>query len=498
MQLNWGGSISFGGKTEYILVHGPGIKHGANENLSFLYHILRADMFNPRTTAADHLDLEIDGASDNVTTAAQMFYCHLCKVGWKCTVCTNRMCRHHTQNIQDQRHYVTRYFGWNKCFTTTNLAQGLYQMLLGYRNSAQRVVILLLEKNYDWETYFSPCVNPNIKYAGKPLHWKYVQSPVEGGMPTAEYKQSGDVNAHWCGEGGVPGVPQLAVYKQEPILSRPSQLPPVYWLTEKQRKDLDDVFGSGMMIEEEISWMKEIMFTGEITRIHRDGQYGEGNLPGYPGHVRCKDKKGNEWRADIHVLGDLPDDLWATPPNRVAIQEARVTLIPEEEATLAKHRIFSQQETPSHPATYPGARVLTEDEKKLGAASKLRKITVKKLKEFCAHHGLAQNGLRPALVARVWQYWTTERQQEKVMLLKRLLKQVRLCRVLLTVTTQVPEAYIDREAYDAWASEMPNEIVQDVSHEQLDTDLYDQLEDYEISDVLIGNEELDVSGSDRD
>eukprot|EP00808_Paulinella_micropora_P005072 g24484.t1 len=68
---------------------------------------------------------------------------------------------------------------------------------------------------------------------------------------------------------------------------------------------------------------------------------------------------------------------------------------------------------------------------------------------------------------------------QKVMLLKRLLKQVRLCRVLLTVTTQVksvPEAYIDREAYDAWASEMPNEIVQDVSHEQLDTDLYDQLE----------------------
>eukprot|EP00808_Paulinella_micropora_P030046 g36378.t1 len=207
MQLNWGGSISFGCKTEYILVHGPGIKHGVNENLSFLYHILRANMFNPRTMAADHLDLEIDGACDNVATAAQMFYCHLCKVGWKCTVCTNRMCRHHTHNIQDQRHHVTRYFGWNKCFTTANLAQGLYQMLLGYRNSAQRVVILLLEKNYDWETYFSPCVNPNgnIKYAGKPLHWKYVQSPVEGGMPT-EYKQWGDVNAHWCGEGGVPGA----------------------------------------------------------------------------------------------------------------------------------------------------------------------------------------------------------------------------------------------------------------------------------------------------
>eukprot|EP00808_Paulinella_micropora_P003775 g65026.t1 len=47
MQLNWGGSISFAGKTEYILVHGPGIKHGANENLTFLYHILRADLGPP-------------------------------------------------------------------------------------------------------------------------------------------------------------------------------------------------------------------------------------------------------------------------------------------------------------------------------------------------------------------------------------------------------------------------------------------------------------------
>eukprot|EP00808_Paulinella_micropora_P004331 g11213.t1 len=242
------------------------------------------------------------------------------------------------------------------------------------------------------------------------------------------------------------------------------------------------------MMSEEISWMKEIMFTGEITRIHRDGQYGEGNLPGYPGHVRCKDKKGNEWRADIRVLGDLPDDLWATPPNRVAIQEARVTLTPEEEATLAKHRIFSQQETPSHPATYPGARVLTEDEKKACSGevidnvpevqqalsvphqteqnfSKLRKITVKKLKEFCAHHGLAENGLRPALVARVWQYWTTERQQEVV---------------------EAGEVAQDQGVAG------PHNAEGDAA-EELDTDLYDQLEDYEISDVLIVNEELDVS-----
>eukprot|EP00808_Paulinella_micropora_P005082 g24499.t1 len=121
--------------------------------------------------------------------------------------------------------------------------------------------------------------------------------------------------------------------------------------------------------------------------------------------------------------------------------------------------------------------------------------TVKKLKEFCAHHGLAQNGLRPALVARVWQYWTTERQQEVVEAGE--VAQDQGVAGPHNAEGDAAEEVVEA-AYDAWASEMPNEIVQDVSHEQLDTDLYDQLEDYEISDVLIGNEELDVSGSDRD
>ena len=71
MELNWGGSINFGGKVEYVLVHGPGIQHGANANITFLYHILRADLWDPKTMASNHLDLEIDGAGDNTAMHAK-------------------------------------------------------------------------------------------------------------------------------------------------------------------------------------------------------------------------------------------------------------------------------------------------------------------------------------------------------------------------------------------------------------------------------------------
>eukprot|EP00808_Paulinella_micropora_P010516 g67858.t1 len=101
------------------------------------------------TMSADELNLEVDGAGDNTAVHAQMFYCHLCKVNWKNSVRTNRCPRHHTHNIQDQRHYITRHFGWNKTLTTTNLAQGLYKIMLGYRNSQRRVVLLLLTQSYD-------------------------------------------------------------------------------------------------------------------------------------------------------------------------------------------------------------------------------------------------------------------------------------------------------------------------------------------------------------
>eukprot|EP00808_Paulinella_micropora_P028819 g26595.t1 len=383
-----------------------------------------ADLFDPKTMASSELDLEVDGAGDNTAKCAQMFYCHICKVQWKDTVRTNRCPRHHTHNIQDQRHYITRYFGWNKTMITTNIAQGLYKMMLGYRNSGSRVVLLLLTKNYDWEDYFSPCESPNMKYTSKPLSWKYQASAEEGGMPTAEYKQ----------HGGVPGAPQLKAYLRPPVKLRPTELPPENWVTEKKRADLHEIFNCkpGYMSEEEIEWMKEVMSLFTITRIHRDGVYGQDGLPGYPAHLGpCVDRKGHAWLANnIRVLDELPEgDLWAVPPARFAAREARDSLTAEEKKMLPHHEIFSRKPTPQHPKTYPGARVMTEDEKEtrhsIGverdpveeiavALSKARQeglseekfckvpgVTVPKLKAYCKAKGLATKGNKPALLSRV-------------------------------------------------------------------------------------------------
>eukprot|EP00808_Paulinella_micropora_P004694 g19389.t1 len=193
-----------------------------------------------------------------------------------------------------------------------------------------------------------------MKYTNKPLLWKYQASAEEGGMPTAEYKQHGDADLHWCGEGGVPGAPQLKAYLRPPVKLRPTELPPENWFTEKKRADLHEIFNCkpGYMSEEEIEWMKEVMSTFTITRIHRDGVYGQDGLPGYPAHLGpCMDRKGHAWLANnIRVLDELPEgDLWAVPPARFATHEARDSLTAEEKKCFHTMRYFLVSPRPNTP-----------------------------------------------------------------------------------------------------------------------------------------------------
>eukprot|EP00808_Paulinella_micropora_P002217 g76207.t1 len=241
---------------------------------------------------------------------------------------------------------------------------------------------------------------------------KHHQNP-EGGMPTAEYKQHGDADPHWCGE----------------VKLRPTELPPENWVTQKKREDLYEIFKTGHMSEEEIKWMKEIMDTYQITGIRRDGLYGDEGLPGYPAHLGpCVDRKRHAWLAkNIRVLADLPEgDLWAVPPARFAAREARDSLTADEKKLLPHHEIFSRKPTPQHPKTHPGARVMTDDEKRewhsigverdpvdditaaLRKASeeglteaefgKVREVTVPKLKAYCKAKGLAVGGKKADLL----------------------------------------------------------------------------------------------------
>ena len=203
------------------------------------------------------------------------------------------------------------------------------------------------------------------------------------------------------------------------------------WVTDDIKKDINEIIRKNYCSEEEAQWLRDIMNNLSFTDIQVDGVYGEGGLPGYPAHCECKDRNGKVWRADFRVLEELPDDLWGVPEARASHREDRTIITPEEEAMLPFHRISSEQPTVAHPRTYPGARVLSEEEKKAWsleapdpvqavksvlnqpdmtdtkfAAS--RTITVPKLKAYCALFGLPRTGNRRALVARVWEHFRSQ------------------------------------------------------------------------------------------
>eukprot|EP00808_Paulinella_micropora_P024546 g6085.t1 len=336
MELAWGGSINFGGKIEYILVHGPGIKHGANSNITYLYHILRADLFDPKTMACNQLDSEVDGAGDNTLQSAP-----------RCFTAISARC---SEKIRyDQRHYVTRYFGWNKTMTTTNLAQALYKMTLGYRNSSNRrkEACLLLSTS------------------------------------------SMAMLIHWYGEGGVPGGPQLKAYLRPPVKLRPTELPPENWVTQKKREDLYEIFKTG----------------------HMDGLYGDEGLPGYPAHLGpCVDRKGHAWLAkNIRVLADLPEgDLWASllldlllVKHETRLQQMRKNCFPIMKFFLVSPR----PNTPKHTQELGKASEEGLTEAEFG---KVREVTVPKLKAYCKAKGLAVGGKKADLLSRIWEHAATQ------------------------------------------------------------------------------------------
>jgi len=259
---------------------------------------------------------------------------------------------------------------------------------------------------------------------------------------TAEYKQQGDADPVWSGEGGEPDGPPIELYIREPTLARPNPIPPLNWVTEKQKEYLESIFRTGHMSEQEVELMREYMSTFEFTDIKRDGVYGQDGLPGYPAHIRpVADVRGHAWLAkNIRILDELPPDLWSVPRARFAAREDRDQLTPAESARLPKHRIYSSKPTPRHPKKYPGARAMTAAEEKEWASigvekdavleietkcaeavseglnedkfAKMPGVTVALLKKYCQAKGLPTSGNKPALVTRVWEYVVVESQAE--------------------------------------------------------------------------------------
>ena len=195
----------------------PDVQHGTNENLTWLYHLLRWEMFHDETKSAGILHIDWDGGPENTDLAAMMFFAHLVAKGWKIRIETHRMVRNHTHNRQDQVFFVLRYAGWKTSLFCTSLAQGLFQLLQGFVKDRENYVILLLASAYDWKSYFAPCVNPNLVYYNRPLAWQY-KSAEEGtfGLPAVRCKTWGDAQAKWHGEKDKPDGPPLLPYMGPP------------------------------------------------------------------------------------------------------------------------------------------------------------------------------------------------------------------------------------------------------------------------------------------
>jgi len=219
VKLSAGGATSFSHDKKFILCHLPDVDHGGNENFTWLYHLIRWELFHPDTKAAGTLFIDWDGGSENTTGTALAFFSHLIAKGWKIKIQTHRMVRSHTHNPQDQEFFIMRYCGWKTSLYVTSLAQGLFNLLKGFHKSKENIVVLLLVANYDWKAYFSSCLNPhwNYKVASQPLAWEYsVPEPSTHGLPAVRVKTWGDAQQRFHGERDDPDGPPLIPYVGPP------------------------------------------------------------------------------------------------------------------------------------------------------------------------------------------------------------------------------------------------------------------------------------------
>eukprot|EP00808_Paulinella_micropora_P025207 g72457.t1 len=183
VKLHVGGATSCSTGVRFVLAHLPDIAHGTNSNITILYHILCAEVWSDKTTSAAQLNINWDGGPENTDLTAMLFFCHLIHVGWRARICTHRIVRNHSHNMQDQNFYIIRYCGWRTTLYTTNLAMGLFKLLVGLKKCAD-----------------SGCENKHFKHYTRPLAWQYEPgTAVTGFVPAVKYKTWGHAEKDWRG-----------------------------------------------------------------------------------------------------------------------------------------------------------------------------------------------------------------------------------------------------------------------------------------------------------
>eukprot|EP00808_Paulinella_micropora_P002418 g69885.t1 len=236
-------------------------------------------------------------------------------------------------------------------------------------------------------------------------------------------KTMGDGQKHWHGEEDNREGNPLVPYIGPPDAAKPAKLPKVPWVTDKIKKDTRYLANEYCSAEEKESIESILDNLGCLDQIHWDGQEGEGGLPGRPGHFKIKDTKGHIWTAHVRVLDDLPEDLWALPPDRQAAVDASLYLTEEERKSLPRTFKFRNDRPPPKHPSWTGVRRLTDAERKAydfenpaaprpphelvdemlpqGVAALTKNTTVPALKAWLARHGQDFKFRKAQLVANV-------------------------------------------------------------------------------------------------
>eukprot|EP00808_Paulinella_micropora_P027759 g31641.t1 len=242
----------------------------------------------------------------------------------------------------------------------------------------------------------------------------------------------GAEQGEWHGVNDDPNGEPIKIFLKRPEGDLPPKLPVGAFVTPRLKKDIR-ALARKYCGPEERAWIEEMLKARNLTQLHFDGAYGEGDLPGRPAHMECVDASGKIWRIDLRVLDELPTNWLKLPPQRKEKIQALHSLTKEELKNLPRTYFVNDGNPPAHPL-WRGAQELTPEEKQAqdiafaSASAPWRKVThllrisqnketfaashmvMKELKLWLREHGVATQDkdrkqfVKKKLIDLVWEH----------------------------------------------------------------------------------------------
>eukprot|EP00808_Paulinella_micropora_P002626 g37848.t1 len=235
----------------------------------------------------------------------------------------------------------------------------------------------------------------------------------------------------WHGVNDDPNGEPIKIFLKHPEGDLPPKLPVGAFVTPR----LKDIRALARKYcgPEERAWIEEMLEARNLTQLHFDGAYGEGDLPGRPAHMECVDASGKIWRIDLRVLDELPTNCLELPPQRKEKIQALHSFTKEELKNLPRTYFVNDGNPPAHPP-WRGAQELTPEEKQAqdiafaSASAPWRKVThllrisqnketfaashmvMKELKLWLREHGVATQDkdrkqfVKKKLIDLIWEH----------------------------------------------------------------------------------------------